>query len=390
MDKFKIKNICKTPKPTSSVTFARSGTFKTPSSKFETPAFMPVATKGYVKTITPDELVYMGTEVIIANSFLLYLRPGIEVIQEAGGLHQFMKWSKTIFTDSGGFQMIRPDFHAEVDDRGITFVSPFDGEKHLFTPEKCIETQVELGIDVAMMLDHCPKYRSSYENIKTATEHTTAWAERSIKKLSELQETGSKELPKLYGIVQGGLDVKLRDWSVKTLTNLDFDGFGIGGLSIGEPKESMYGVLNHQVPLLPEDKPRYLMGVGSPEDILESIALGVDIFDSVFPTRNARHGTIHTSEGNININRAPYSKQFRLIDENCECYTCSSGFTRSYLNHLLKNYSILGMRLATLHNLHFIQQLMHIARERIKDGTFFEFKDEFIKTFKNKNTNRKL
>ena len=377
---FKIKDVCSS---------SRTGILTTAHGELQTPAFMPVATKGYVKTVTPDDLIKMGTEVIIANSFLLYLRPGLDVIKSAGGLHQFMNWPKSIFTDSGGFQMIRPDFFAQVNDQGITFQSPFDGDKHLFTPEKCVETQVELGIDVAMVLDHCPNYGSTKEEVKLANSHTTSWAKRSLIELEQLSENLSQPKPKLFAIVQGGLDIELRTWSAKTLTELEFDGFGIGGLSIGEPKEKMYEMLRCQVPLLPDDKPRYLMGVGSPQDLLESVALGVDIFDSVFPTRNARHGTIHTKIGNINVNRAPYSKQFTLLDEDCNCETCSNGFTRAYINHLLKNYSILGMRLATIHNLHFIQQLLQTARERIKEGTFIEFKYEFLNEFINSNKDNK-
>jgi queuine tRNA-ribosyltransferase len=344
----------------------RFGELKTSHGSIQTPAFMPVATKGYVKTVTPDELIAIGTDVIIANSFLLYLRPGLDIIKASGGLHEFMKWPWSIFTDSGGYQMIRPDFYAKVNDSGIIFRSPFDGEKHLFTAEDCVRTQVELGVDVAMVLDHCPKFGSTNDAVKAATEQTTAWAKRSLEELSALR----------------GIDLKLREWSVQTLTKMDFAGFGIGGLSIGEPKEAMYKVLTHQLPMLPENKPRYLMGVGSPEDLLESIALGVDIFDSVFPTRNARHGTIHTTKGDININRAPYSKQSTLLDDGCGCYTCTSGFTRAYINHLLRNYSILGMRLATLHNLYFLQQLLSIVRARISDGTFIEFKSEFLKKYK--------
>jgi queuine tRNA-ribosyltransferase len=373
MDMFKISHQCKN---------ARRGILQTTHGKIQTPAFMPVATKGFVKTVTPDEMKAFGTEVIIANSFLLYLRPGLDVIKDAGGLHRFMNWGRSIFTDSGGFQMIRPDFHAKVDDTGITFRSPFDGDPHLFTPEKCLETQVDLGIDVAMMLDHCPKHDSDPETVQAATEQTTAWGERSIKKMTELEENTTVPLPQLFGIVQGGTDKRLRKWSAETLSGLDFSGFGIGGLSIGEPKEMMYEALSVQVPLLPDNKPRYLMGVGSPEDLLKSIALGIDLFDSVFPTRNARHGTIHTTNGNININRAPYSKQFSLLDEHCECYTCKSGFSRAYINHLLKNYSILGMRLATVHNLHFIQDLLQTVRERISEGTFCEFKNDFLAGFK--------
>jgi queuine tRNA-ribosyltransferase len=359
------------------------GEFKTAHGRVQTPAFMPVATKAYVKTVTPKDLIELGTEVIIANSFLLYLRPGLDVIEEAGGLHSFMNWPRSIFTDSGGFQMIRPDFHAKVDDSGITFRSPFDGTKHLFTPELCIEVQAKLGVDVAMVLDHCPEYRSTPEIVKTATEQTTEWAKRSIEVKKSLKEHNDRSSPKLFGIVQGGVERDLREWSAKSLCKLDFDGFGIGGLSIGEPKELMHEILKLQVPLLPTEKPRYLMGVGSPLDLLESIAIGVDIFDSVFPTRNARHGTVHTRTGNININRASYSKQYTLLDEDCKCATCAAGFTRAYISHLLKNYSILGMRLATIHNIYFIQSLLHESRERINDGTFFEFKAEFAERFKN-------
>lgn len=379
---FKITNeTCPTD---SSKQYARTGIMETNHGRVETPAFMPVATKGYVKTVTPEELKDLGTSVIIANSFLLYLRPSLDVIKKSGGLHKFMNWDNAIFTDSGGFQMIRPDFYAQVDDRGITFRSPFDGEKHLFTPEKCIETQMNLGIDVAMMLDHCPEFGSPIDSVKSATENTTAWASRSLDRLTELREAAGNNLLQLFGIVQGGIDQKLRKWSASTITRLAFDGFAIGGLSIGEPKDKMYEVLVGQVPLLPVDKPRYLMGVGSPEDILESVALGIDIFDSVFPTRNARHGTIHTTKGNININRAPYSAQLSELDDDCGCYTCKSGFSRAYINHLLRNYSILGMRLATIHNLYFIQNLVRIAKERIKDGTFFEFKKDFLQKFNSK------
>lgn len=374
---FKITHTCKNTEKEN----ARTGLLKTTHGKVHTPAFMPVATKGYVKTVTPTDLFEQGTEVIIANSFLLYLKPGLEIIEAAGGLHQFMNWPKVIVTDSGGFQMIRPDFYAQVNDSGITFQSPFDGTKHLFTPEKCIETQATLGVDIAMVLDHCPKFGSTADVIKLATEHTTAWAKRSLDEINELRKDTKITKPLIFGIVQGGLDNKLREWSAQTLTSLELDGFGIGGLSIGEPKNKMYEILSAQVPLLPEEKPRYLMGVGSPEDLLENIELGVDLFDSVFPTRNARHGTIHTKNGNININRAPYSKQFTRLDEDCDCTTCSAGFTRAYVNHLLKNYSILGMRLATVHNLHFIQNLLQTARERIKEGTFIEFKIEFLKEF---------
>jgi len=336
--------------------------------------------------VTPEELFEQGTEVLIANSCLLYLRPGLYIIEQAGGLHRFMNWDKSIFTDSGGFQMIRPDFHAKVDDSGITFQSPFDGTKHLFTPEKCIETQVNLGIDVAMVLDQCPEYGSTLDVVKEAAQRTTAWAKRSITEMEKLKENSTPNLPQMFGIAQGGVDIELREWSAKALSKLDFDGFGIGGLSIGEPKETMFQVLEHQLKFLPEDKPRYLMGVGSPQDVLESIGLGVDIFDSVFPTRNARHGTVHTLNGNININRASYAKQFELIEEGCGCSTCKAGFTRAYINHLLKNYSILGMRLATVHNLHFLQKLIQEARAHIKDGTFYNYKSEFLANFYGKNT----
>ncbi len=382
---YKITDICPLSEQISSTKTARLGELKTRHGTFRTPAFMPVATKGYVKTVTPDDLINLGTDVLIANAFLLYLRPGLDIIVQAGGLHKFMNWTRGIFTDSGGFQMIRPDFHAKVTKQGITFQSPFDGTKHLITPEKCIEIQVGLSIDVAMVLDHCPEFGLNEDYIKVATEHTTEWAKRSNIKLQEIREISGKPVPLAFGIVQGGVNKNLREWSAKTITELGFDGYALGGLSIGEPKETMNKIIENLIPHLPNESPRYLMGVGSPEDILESIGLGVDIFDSVFPTRNARHGTIHTKLGNININRAPYSRQFKVIDENCNCSTCAGGFTRAYLNHLLKNYSILGMRLATIHNLHFIQNLLQTARERIKEGTYYEFKVEFLEMFKGKN-----
>ncbi len=361
--------------------YSRTGELETKHGTVHTPAFMPVATKGYVKTVAPADLLEMGTEVLIANSFLLYLRPGLDLLQTAGGLHKFMNWTGAIFTDSGGFQMIRPDFHAKVNSQGILFQSPFDGSKHLFTPENCLEVQVKLGVDVAMMLDHCPKYGTGTAEVKHATEQTTEWGKRSLIRLEELKLEKELQLPQLFGIVQGGVDSSLRAWSAETISALDFDGFAIGGLSIGESKEVMYNILFDQVPRLPINKPRYLMGVGSPEDLIESIGLGIDIFDSVFPTRNARHGTVHTSMGNININRSPYADQFTLLDEACRCATCSAGFTRAYINHLFKNYSILGMRLATIHNLYFIQNLLSTTRIQIDEGNFLKFKTEFLEEF---------
>lgn len=362
-------------------TAARAGLLETAHGSVDTPAFMPVATKAYVKTVTSDELVEMGTQALIANAFVLYLRPGLEIVTKAGGLHKFMNWNGAIFTDSGGFQIIRKDFKAKVKDASIIFQDPYDGTKHEFTPEKSMAFQLELGSDVAMALDHCPPYGSSYQEVESAVKRTTEWAQK-CKIYHDSKNDGKQHL---FGIIQGGIYPELATKCVAELETLEFSGYGIGGLSIGEPKEQMYETLKNILPQIPIAKPRYLMGVGSPDDLLEAISLGIDIFDSVFPTRNARHNTIYTKNGSINLDKTKYLQDSDVpLDDGCNCYTCQN-YTKGYICHLLKEYSILGMRLATIHNLFFLQELLRDARASIKNNDFLNFKTKFIDSY-NKNS----
>ncbi|GFO97847.1 queuine trNA-ribosyltransferase [groundwater metagenome] len=351
-------------------TGARAGKLRTNHGMIDTPAFMPVATKGTVKTITPEELHEMGTQALISNAFHLLLAPGMEVIRRAGGLHKFMHWERAIFTDSGGFQMIRKDFPFKITDEGFTYKNPSDGKKYSYTPETCLENQKVIGSDVAMILDECPAYGSDHSAIEASTERTIRWAERAK---SIEQNPGQL----FFAILQGGTFAELRKKCAEELVEMDFDGYGIGGLSIGEPKDIMNEVLKSSVPLVPEDKPRYLMGVGSPVELLSAIEAGVDIFDSAFPTRNARHQTLMTSRGNIDIVRAKFIMDFAPIDENCDCCTCRN-YTRAYLHHLFKESELLALRLASIHNLHFMQWIVWGAREAILEDRFAEFKKGFI------------
>ncbi len=356
-------------------TGARAGKLKLKDRTLETPGFLPVATKADVKLVSPDELNQMGVQGVIANAFVLYLRPGIEVIEAAGGIHKFMGWNGIIFSDSGGFQILNKDFLLKVNDNSVTFKSPFDGTKHEFTPEKCEDIQMKLGSDVAMTLDDCPSYGSDYDNILNSTKRTIGWAER-------FKNAHKNDSQSVFGIVQGGVFKDLRENCAKALVQMDFDGYAIGGLCIGEPKDVMHEVIGWTASLLPPKKPRYLMGVGSPEDMLEAISKGVDIFDSVFPTRNARHNTVYTKRGKINIGKEKFKNDFGPIDEGCECYTCKR-FSLAYVNHLLREHEYLGMRLATIHNLHFLVNLMRMAREAIMDEDFINFKKEFLRDYMN-------
>jgi queuine tRNA-ribosyltransferase len=328
-----------------------------------------VATKGDVKLVSPDELMNMGAQGVISNAFLLSLRPGVDVIETVGGLGKFMKWSGIIFTDSGGFQILNPEFLIRVEDNCVVFRSPFDGKQLEFSPKACAEIQMRIGGDVALTLDDCPPYGTEYEKVMESTARTLIWAE-------QFKSAHDDDLQKVFGIVQGGTFEDLRKKCTKALVDLDFDGYAIGGLCIGEPKDIMHRVISHSAPLLPEDKPRYLMGVGSPEDMLKAISCGVDIFDSVFPTRNARHNTVYTRTGKINIGKEKFKTISGPIDDDCGCYTCKK-FTMAYVNHLLREHEYLGMRLATIHNLHFLVKLMKEAREAIEEGRFLEFKTAF-------------
>ncbi len=351
-------------------TGARAGKLRTNHGIIDTPAFMPVATKGTVKTISPEELYDMGTQVLISNAFHLLLAPGMEVIKRAGGLHRFMNWRKAVFTDSGGFQMIRKDFSFKITDEGITYKNPRDGKIYSYTPETCLENQKIIGSDVAMILDECPAYGSDYSTVQASTERTMKWAERAMK---IEQNPGQK----IFAILQGGTFAELRKKCAQGLVGMDFDGYGIGGLSIGEPKDIMNEVLRYSVPLVPEAKPRYLMGVGSPVELLSAIECGVDIFDSAFPTRNARHQTLMTSKGNIDIARSKFALDFAPVDEECLCYTCKN-YTRAYLHHLFRESELLALRLASIHNLHFMQSIVKRAREAILEDGFLEFKKSII------------
>jgi queuine tRNA-ribosyltransferase len=352
---------------------ARGGTFTLNNRKFETPGFLPVATKADVKLISPDELHEMGASGVITNALVLFFRPGLEIIEEADGIHNFMRFDGIIFSDSGGFQMLNPDFLVKVNDSFVTFKSPFTGSKLEFSPQRCAEIQMRLGSDVAMTLDDCPSYGGSHDEISVSNNRTIKWADDFIK-------AHDRDTQNVFGIIQGGVFQDLREKCAQSLTEMDFDGFGIGGLCIGEPKELMHEVIQWTTQLLPKEKPRYLMGVGSPEDMLEAISNGVDIFDSVFPTRNARHNTVYTRKGKINLGKEKYRSELGPIDEGCGCYTCRK-FSLSYVNHLLREYEYFGMRLASIHNLYFLVNLMREARKAIRAEEFLDFKKDFEKNY---------
>jgi len=352
---------------------ARCGRFHTPHGVIPTPVFAPVGTQATVKTLTPHELEALGVHLILANSYHLYLRPGAERIARLGGLHRFMGWEHPILTDSGGFQVFSLAHMRRIDDDGVTFRSHIDGSEQHFTPELVIETQEKLGADIIMCLDECadPLDRDYLEQ---ALRRTHAWAERC-------RAAQRRDDQALFGILQGGIFPDLRRESARFLTALDFPGYAIGGLSVGETKEQMYRTLEATTPELPPDRPRYLMGVGTPEDVLESVARGVDIFDCALPTRVARNGGLLTRKGRMNIRNARYADDPLPIEPDCTCYTCQH-FSRAYLRHLFKAEEILGLRLATLHNLHFMLRFMEKVRAAIAEGTFMQFKEEFLANYR--------
>ena len=355
-------------------TRARLGVLETPHGCVQTPVFMPVGTQATVKAMTPEEVRDLGGEIILSNTYHLYLRPGHELIARAGGLHRFMGWNGPILTDSGGYQVFSLARLARVSDEGVLFRSHIDGAEHFFTPEKAVAVQEALGADIAMAFDECAPYPCTYEQAREAAERTTRWARRCLAARSKTDRQA------LFGIIQGSVYRDLRERSAAELAELDFDGYGIGGLSVGEPKELMYAVLDYLVPLIPPGKPRYLMGVGSPDCLLEGVERGVDMFDCVLPTRMARNGTVFTSRGKLVARNAEYAEDFRPLDPECGCYTCRR-FTRAYIRHLLKTNEILGVRLTTIHNLYFTLRLLENAREAIRRGRFGEFKREFFEKF---------
>lgn len=349
-------------------TQARIGKLRTAHGIVNTPVFMPVGTRATVKTCTPRDLVEVGAEVILGNTYHLYLRPGHQIIQQAGGLHKFMAWKKPILTDSGGFQVFSLGPLRTITEEGVEFRSEIDGSTHFISPERSIEIQNALGADIIMAFDECPPHPSDYEYIRKSMEMTLRWAERC-------KDAHRNPNQLLFGIVQGGMEKDLRSASVEGTVAIGFPGYAIGGLSVGEEKDLMYETLAYTAPLLPRDKPRYLMGVGTPEDLVYGVSCGVDMFDCVMPTRNARNGSLFTTVGAIKIRNAQYKADFTPLDPNCVCYTCQH-FTRAYLRHLHLENEILGHRLHTLHNLHFYLSLMRGIRQAIPEGTFAHLKGD--------------
>ena len=344
---------------------ARLGRIETGHGSFTTPAFLPVGTQGTVKSLTPEDLQEIGIEALLGNTYHLYLRPGHEIIGRLGGLHKFMHWERPILTDSGGYQIFSLGALRKISEEGAAFRSHLDGSFRCLTPEKAVEIQRTLGSDIAMVLDECVPYPSPYDYVKTSSSLTTRWARRC---LEASQETG----PALFAIVQGGTYRDLREESARNLVEMGFHGYAIGGLSVGEPKSVMMEVLGWTAPLIPEESPRYLMGVGTPEDILEGVRLGIDLFDCVLPTRNARNGTLFTAKGKMSIKQARYAEDEKPVEEGCACYTCRH-YSRAYLRHLYVANEILSSRLNTIHNLFFYRSWMGKIRTALMEGRFSEF-----------------
>lgn len=355
-------------------TGARLGKVHTPHGSFDTPMFMPVGTLATVKTMSPEELKQMDAQIILANTYHLWLRPGEDIIKSSGGLHSFMNWDRPILTDSGGFQVFSLSNMRKITEEGVHFRNHLNGEKLFFSPEKAMAIQNALGPDIMMALDECPPYPASYEYMKQSVERTSRWAERS------LQAHKRKDEQALFGIVQGGEYEDLRRQSIQDLQSLNFPGYAIGGLSVGEPKEVMNKVLEFTTPLLPTYKPRYLMGVGSPGSLIEGAMRGIDMFDCVLPTRIARNGTCMTSNGRLVVRNAVYARDFTPIDENCSCYTCRN-YTRAYIRHLIRCNETFGFRLTTYHNLYFLLNLMKQVRLAIKEDRLQDFKDAFFEKY---------
>lgn len=352
---------------------ARLGKLSTYHGIIDTPVFMPVGTQATVKAMTPRELDDLGIQIILSNSYHLYLRPGYNLILQAGGLHKFMGWKGAILTDSGGFQIFSLGKLNKISNEGVFFHSHIDGSKHFINPEKAMQIQMALGADIAMAFDECAPYPSGKYQVEIAAQRTIQWAKRC----KEAHHSASQSL---FGIIQGGAFKDLRIENANKLVEFDFPGYAIGGLSVGEPKSLMYEILDCTVPCLPNNKPRYLMGVGAPQSILEGITRGVDMFDCVLPTRNARNGSLLTSSGNLSITNAKYKDDFTPLDNKCRCYTCQN-FTRAYLRHLYMSNEILASILGTIHNLYFMSSLMRNIRLALLEDRLLEFKKEFLNNF---------
>ena len=373
MDKSKfyleIKHICKQ-------TGARYGILHTPHGDVEVPMFMPVGTLATVKALSPEEVKQCGAGVILANTYHLSLRPGADVVKAAGGVQKFMNYNGPMLTDPGGFQVFSLADNRKITEEGVTFKNHLNGAKCFYSPESVIELEEKIGADIIMSFDECPPWPVTHHYMEESVERTLRWAKRG-------KEAQTRDDQALFGIVQGGEFKDLRKHCAEELVKMDFDGYSIGGTSIGEPKDVMFEMVSYSVPYLPEDKPRYLMGVGSIDYILEGIAMGVDMFDCVLPTRIARHGALMTSKGRVNIRDAKYEYDFSPLDEDCDCYTCKN-YTKAYLRHLYKCDETLGKRLLSIHNIRFLIHMMEEARTAIKEDRFGDFKDEFIKKYGDK------
>lgn len=357
-----------------SATGARVGRLITPHGVIDTPVFMPVGTQATVKTMTPEELNALDVQIILSNTYHLYLRPGAELIREAGGLHRFMHWERSILTDSGGYQVFSLGELREITEEGVTFRSHIDGSTHFLSPERATEVQMALGADIIMAFDECPPYPCPYEYVKDSLERTTRWAERCL-------QVHTRKDQALFGIIQGGVFPDLRAQSARELMALDFPGYAIGGLSVGEPKALMYDILEQTVPLLPANKPRYLMGVGSPDCLVEGVHRGIDMFDCVLPTRIARNGTVMTRQGKLVVRNAEYARDWRPLEPGCDCYACRN-YTRAYIRHLIKANEVLGIRLTTMHNLAFLLRLMREIRQAIWEDRFPAYRETFWAEYK--------
>ncbi len=353
---------------------ARRGVIHTPHGDIQTPVFMPVGTQATVKSMTPEELKDIGAQIILSNTYHLYLRPGENIVKEAGGLHNFMNWDRPILTDCGGFQVFSLSELRTISEDGVEFRSHLDGSKHLFTPEKVMQIEEDLGADIIMSFDECCPYPSTYEYTKNSMERTTRWAVRCKKAHKNTEKQG------LFGIIQGGFYKDLRKQSAEDLIKLDFPGYAIGGISVGEPKEEFLDILRYTTPLMPENKPRYLMGVGTPDYLIEAALSGIDMCDCVLPTRIARNGTAMTWNGKVVIRNATYERDFTPLDPECDCYACKN-YTRAYIRHLVKTKEILGTRLLSIHNLYFLTKLMERVRIEIENDNLLEFRDEFYKKY---------
>ncbi len=364
---YELKKICRQ-------SGARLGVLHTPHGDVETPVFMPVGTQASVKGISPDELRAMDAGIILSNTYHLYLRPGHELVREAGGLHGFMNWDRAILTDSGGFQIFSLSTLRRITEEGVYFNSHLDGSKHFISPEKAMEIENALGADIIMAFDECAPYPSTYEYTKKSMYMTTRWAERCLR----AHENTEKQ--SLFGIVQGGMYADLRKISARDLVSMDFPGYAIGGLSVGEPAPLMYEMLEETVPELPENKARYLMGVGTPDYLIEGAIRGIDMFDCVLPTRIGRNGTCMTSHGKVIVRDAAYAKDFRPVDPECACPACAN-HTRAYMRHLIKAGEMYGLRLATLHNLHFLINLMKQIRCAILNDSLLDFRRDFYEKY---------